>query len=79
MVGSEAASWGTADGVSGIELHVEWIESVAARADRDPNGIRVWVDLVFTIPGLIKLEADLGQVVQFGNGTAGNLGLDAAL
>lgn len=79
MVGSEAASRGTADGVPGIELHVKWVESVAARADRNPDRIGVWVDLILTVPGLVQLEADLGQVVELWNGTASYLGLHTTL
>lgn len=79
LVGSKTASRCTADGVSGIELHVEWIESVATRADRNPDRIGVWVDLILTVQRLVELEADLRQVVELWNSTASNLGLNATL
>lgn len=66
-----------------IELHIQRIESVAARTDRDADRIRVLRDVVgirrCLVLGFVQLEADLGEVVEFRNCRAFNLRLDAAL
>lgn len=65
-----------------IQLHVERVECVAAGGEGDADGVVVrglaagGVDVVF---GLVEFEADLRQVVEFGDGVAGDFGLHAAL
>ena len=77
----QAASRRASYAMLAIQLHVERVESMAAGGEGDADRVVVsglaagGVDVVL---GLVEFEANLGQVVEFGNGVAGNLGLHAA-
>ena len=78
----QTASWSTSYAMLAIQVHVERVECVAAGGEGDADGVVVrglaagGVDVVF---GLVEFEADLRQVVEFGDGVAGDFGLHAAL
>ena len=62
----QAASRRTGNTVFAIKLHIQWVESMSARTDRNPNRIRVLRYLIGMrigrcfVFGFVQLEADLG-------------------
>lgn len=63
-----------------VQLHVQGVEGVAAGGEGDADGVVVWVCVWggVRVGGFVELEADLGEVVEFGDRVAGDFGLDAA-
>lgn len=74
-----------ADAVLAVELDVQRVEGVAAGGEGDADGVVivglrvVGVDVGGGVLGLVEFEADLREVVELGDGVAGDLGGDAAL
>lgn len=62
-----------ADAVLGVEAHVERIVAVTAGGDGNSDAVAGYVRVVRVLAGLglglglVELEADLGQVIQFGD------------
>lgn len=61
-----------------IQLHVKRVECMAAGRKSNANGVVVRglaAGGINVVLGFVEFEANLGQVVEFGNGVAGDLGL----
>lgn len=83
LMGRQAASWRTGNTVFTVKLHIQWVESMSARTDCNPNRIsilryliRVCIGRRFVL-GFVQLEADLGQIIELGNCRTFDFGLDA--
>ena len=80
-VAGQAAARRTSDAMLAVQLDIERVESVAAGRQGDADGVVVrgfaagGVDFVL---GFVEFEADLREVVEFGNRVSGDLGRDAA-
>jgi len=80
-VAGQTTSWSTSYAMLAIQLHVERIERMTTRGKGDADGIvvsRLAASGINVVLGLVEFEADLGQVVEFGDGVAGDLGLHTA-
>lgn len=67
-----------------IETHVQWIITVAARGDGNTDTVRGHIRVIgvgtgFSLSlGFVEFEANLGQIIEFGDGVASHFGRNAA-
>jgi hypothetical protein len=78
----QAASGCAADAVLAVELHVQGIECMATRTDGDADTVCILCDILGIrrrlVLGLVQLETDLREIIEFGNGAALDFRRDAA-
>lgn len=72
----------TTNAMLAIQLHIQRIKRVTAGTNCNSNAIRVFGHILHArrclVLGFVQLEADLGEIVELGNGGAFDLGGDAA-
>jgi hypothetical protein len=79
-MGCETSARSAANAVLAVKLNIQRVESVATRRKRDTNAVVEAaafgiVDSGFVLR-FVQLEANLREIVELGNGVAGNLCLN---